>query len=290
MDLFGEEKRWSINHIINSAKNNSVFLESNKNPQTDIEIFLCSILKCSRGDLYFKNKSSLKTSQLDILRSYIDRRNKNEPVQYIIQRSSFYGRDFFVNPDVLIPRPETERLIDIALEKAGQFESPKIFDVGTGSGCISITLAMEIPKAQVFGSDISEKAIKIAQKNRDNLFVKNLQLINEDVFSNVSHNSLDILISNPPYVKSNEYPVLMPDVLNYEPKIALTDDLDGLTFYKRIAQIGRSHLNKGGWIIVEVGKGSHPHEAKEIFKKYDYININLFKDYNEDQRVLVVQN
>tara|TARA_B100001996_G_scaffold328606_1_gene275936 strand:- start:2395 stop:3267 length:873 start_codon:yes stop_codon:yes gene_type:complete len=290
MDLFGEKKKWSIIQIINFAKNNFVFIESNKNPQTDIEIFLCFILKCNRADLYLKNKNILNNAQLDILRSYIDRRNKNEPIQYIIKNSNFYGRDFFVNSDVLIPRPETERLIDIALEKAKKIEFPKIFDVGTGSGCISITLALEIPDSQVYGSDISKKAIKIAQKNKDNLFVENLQLINEDIFLKISHNSLDILISNPPYVKPDEYLVLMPDVLNFEPKIGLTDDLDGLSFYKRLAELGMSHLNKGGWIIVEVGKGKHPQEAKEIFKKYDYKNIKLFKDYNQDQRVLVAQN
>ena len=289
MDLFGEEKKWSINQIINLVKNNSVFLESNKNPQTEIEIFLCYILKCTRGELYLNYQNLLNKIQLDILKNYIERRNKNEPIQYIIQSSNFYGRDFFVNPDVLIPRQETEILIDIALEKAKQFESPKILDIGTGSGCISITLALEIPQSKVYGSDISKKAIKVAQKNIENLFVKNLQLIKEDVFLKVSQNSLDILISNPPYVKLEEHIVLMPDVLDFEPKIALTDNLDGLSFYKRIAEIGKSHLNKNGWIILEVGRGKHPHDAKGIFDKHDYKNVKLFKDYNKDQRVLVAQ-
>tara|TARA_S200000501_G_scaffold51180_1_gene41055 strand:+ start:180 stop:1049 length:870 start_codon:yes stop_codon:yes gene_type:complete len=289
MDLFrGGE--WSINRIVNFIKNNSVFLESNENPEIDIEMFLCSILKCNRVDFYLRNENPLKKSQLDILKSYIDRRNKNEPVQYIIQSSDFYGRSFFVNPNVLIPRPETERLIDVALDKAEQFRSPSIFDIGTGSGCISITLALEILNSQVYGSDISKKAIEVAKKNRRNFSVKNLQLINEDIFFKVTPNSLDILISNPPYVKPDEYLVLMPDVLNYEPKIALTDNLDGLSFYKRIAQIGKAHLNKNGWIILEVGIGKHPHEVKDIFNKYNYKNIKLFRDYNEDLRVLVAQN
>ena len=289
MDLF-EGGEWSINRIINFIKNNSVFLESNENPEIDIEIFLCSILKCNKMDLYLRYENPLKKIQLDILKNYIDRRNKNEPVQYITQSSNFYGRSFFVNPNVLIPRPETEILIDVALDKAEQFESPYIFDIGTGSGCISITLALEIMGSQVYGSDISKKAIEVAKKNKRDFSVKNLQLINEDIFFKVTPNSLDILISNPPYVKLDEYFVLMPDVLNYEPKIALTDNLDGLSFYKRIAKIGKAHLNKNGWIILEVGVGKHPLEVRDIFNKYNYKNINLIKDYNKDLRVLVAQN
>jgi len=130
--------------------------------EVEIEWLLRSLLSYNRLDLYLKFDESLTKQQLKILKKWIKRRLKNEPLQYITQSCSFYGRNFFVNSDVLIPRPETERLIDIALEKAKKIEFPKIFDVGTGSGCISITLALEIPDSQVYGSDISKKAIKIA--------------------------------------------------------------------------------------------------------------------------------
>ena len=289
MDLFKEKKKWSINDIFKIIKKNPVFLKSNKDAQIDIEIFLCSILKCKRVDLYFRYKDSLKKTQLDILKSYINRRNRNEPVQYIVKNTNFYGRNFFVNPDVFIPRPETEILIDLAIDKARQFKAPNIFDIGTGSGCISITMALEIPDSQIYGSDISKKAIKVADINKKNLRAKNLQLINEDIFLNFSHNPLDIIISNPPYISLSEYLVLMPDVLNYEPKIALTDNSDGLSFYKRIAQVGKTNLNQDGWIILEVGIGKHPRKVEEIFKNHDYKNIKLFRDYNKDQRVLVAQ-
>ena len=290
MNLFGQTKKWSINQIINLVNNNSFFFDENENWKIDIELFLCSILKCKKTDLYLNSEKVLNKSQLSELMNYIDRRKSNEPVQYIIQSSNFYGRNFFIDQNVFIPRPETERLIDITKEKTKNLKSPIIFDIGTGSGCISITLAIEIPDAQVLANDISKDAIDVARKNMNTYFVKNLQLINEDVFLNLGCNSLDILISNPPYIKLDEYFLLMPDVINFEPKAALTDRSNGLSFYKRIAELGNLKLNKGGWIILEVGKGKHPLEVREIFNNYDYDNIELFKDYNGDYRVIVAQN
>jgi len=258
-------------------------------PRAEIEWLLCALLDCDRLNVYLRFEEPLSQSQLTILRSWVKRRLTNEPLQYITGSCDFYGRQFLINSKVLIPRPETERLVDIAIEKMNGIDSPSILDVGTGSGCIATTLGLEIPASKVMGVDISLDALEVANRNQAKLCSENVSFIEMDILNTFPNKLFDLLISNPPYIPKNEMENLMKDVKDFEPVIALEDKNNGFTFYKRFAEIGRTIIKPGGWFVLEVGMGDHPNMVQSIFTKSGYLNLELIKDYNGDNRVLVVQ-
>ena len=279
---------WRIIDIIDWAE--SYFKDKDfENPRIEIEWLLRYLLKCSRLDLYLRFEEPLSQSQLFILRTWIKRRVSREPLQYITEHLDFYGREFFIGPGALIPRPETEMLIDIALDKLGNIDSPNILDVGTGSGCIAITLGLEISSANVLGVDISMDALTIANKNKKKLFAGDVSFEQIDILKRIPVDKYDILISNPPYITKDEISSIDTDIKDFEPIIALTDNKDGLTFYRRFAKIALDIVNIGGCLILEVGQKSHPEKAKNIFNKMGFHNTKLIKDYNGDNRVLLIQ-
>ena len=282
------EKSWRIIDLIQWAES---FLKKRSfdKPRAEIEWLLCSLLKCNRLDLYLRYDEPLSQSQLDTLRTWVKRRLKNEPLQYISGSCDFYGREFFVTPDVLIPRPETERLIDVALEKISGVKSPKILDIGTGSGCIAITMAKERPDSLVMGLDNCYNAIAVAQKNSNHLNVLNNSFLEMDILNSSPQGMFDLVISNPPYISKKELSGLMKDVIDFEPKIALTDYKDGLSFYKRFAKIAPIIVNKSSFLIFEVGLDNHPQKVQDIFLNSGYSSIENIKDYNGDNRVMAIQ-
>ena len=259
------------------------------NPKAEIEWLLCALFDCNRLNLYLRFEEHLSQSHLTTLRSWVKRRLKNEPLQYITGSCDFYGRQFLINSKVLIPRPETERLVDIAIEKMKKVDSPIILDVGTGSGCIATTLGLEIPDSKGMGIDISLDAVEVANENKEKLYSENVLFIEMDILSTFPEQLFDLLVSNPPYISKNEMENLMKDVKDFEPVIALEDENNGFTFYKRFAEIGRTIIKPGGWFVLEVGMGDHPNMVQSIFTKSGYLNLELIKDYNGDNRVLVVQ-
>ena len=259
------------------------------NPRAEIEWLLCALLDCNRLNVYLRFEEPLSQSQLTILRNWVKRRLQNEPLQYITGSCDFYGRQFLINSKVLIPRPETERLVDIAIEKMNGINSPSILDVGTGSGCIATTLGLEIPDSKVMGVDISLDALEVANENKAKLCSENVLFIEMDILNTLPTKLFDLLISNPPYIPKNEMENLMKDVKDFEPVIALEDENNGFTFYKRFAEIGRTLVKPGAWFVLEVGMGDHPSMVKSIFSNSGYLNVELIKDYNGDNRVLVVQ-
>ena len=259
------------------------------NPRAEIEWLLCALLDCNRLNVYLRFEEPLSQSQLTILRNWVKRRLQNQPLQYITGSCDFYGRQFLINSKVLIPRPETERLVDIAIEKMNAIDSPSILDVGTGSGCIATTLGLEIPDSKVMGVDISLDALEVANENKARLCSENVLFIEMDILNTLPEKLFDLLISNPPYIPKNEMENLMKDVKDFEPVIALEDENNGFTFYKRFAEIGRTLVKPGAWFVLEVGMGDHPMMVKSIFSNSGYLNVELIKDYNGDNRVLVVQ-
>ena len=282
-------KIWRIIDIINWAEK---YFSQNQftNPKLEIEWLLRSLLKCNKLDIYLRFEEPLDSRQLSVLRSWIKRRVKNnEPLQYITGSCEFYGRRYIVNSKVLIPRQETERLIDIVIDKGNMVEKPDIIDVGTGSGCIASTLALEIPKANVFGIDISLGALEIAEENKAKLNVKNVFFYEMNILIDRPTKTYDFLISNPPYISQNEMKNLSKEIKNFEPHIALTDFDDGLVFYHRLGEIGKDMLKLNGWIILELGKEKHSNKVYSIFKNLHYRNLALIKDFNGDNRVLIAQ-
>tara|TARA_B100001094_G_scaffold167030_1_gene161637 strand:- start:1480 stop:2202 length:723 start_codon:yes stop_codon:yes gene_type:complete len=231
----------------------------------------------------------LSKIQLFTLRNWVKRRLKKEPLQYITGSCDFYGREFLVAPKVLIPRPETERLIEESIKSLESFQSPKILDIGTGSGCIGITLAKEIKDSLVVGLDKSSESIQIAEKNSIQLNVNNISFTQMDILKDYPKDKFDLVISNPPYIPKNEMPELMEDVRDFEPEIALTDFGDGLTFYKRFVKILPNIVSRKSLLVVEVGIGDHPDNVLSILKESGYSDIKIINDYNGDRRVFRIK-
>ena len=281
-------KTWRVIDLINWAE--SYFKEKGfENPRSEIEWLLRAVLKCNRMDVYLRFEEPLSQSQLATLRSWVKRRLEREPLQYITGFCDFYGREFSVNEHVLIPRPETERLIDTALEKVKGLDSPSILDIGAGSGCIATTLGLEILGSTVLGIDVSEDAIGIANKNKEKLEAENVSFQKMNILEQRPEGEFDVLVSNPPYIPKGEMDGLMKDVKDFEPTVALTDQKDGLIFYKRFAEVGKEVVKSGGWIILEVGLEDHPSAVKKIFSESRFPDTELIKDYNGDDRVLVIK-
>ena len=280
-------KNWRIIDVINWG----VEYFGNKgfdNPRLDIEIFLQHILNCEKIDLYINFEKEFSHSDLKKLKELIKRRLNKEPIQYIIGGTSFYGRDFKVNKNVLIPRPETEIIINVSIEFLSTKKSPNIVDIGTGSGCIGITLAKEFPLAQVIAIDYSESILDIARENAKSLGVKNIDFIKLDFLKENFNYIADLIVSNPPYIPSNEMSSIMVDVKEYEPHIALTDKMDGLEFYRLFSTKLNNIIKDEGSLIVEVGNGNHHLKVKKLFEESGHDKVEMIKDYNKDVRVLKV--
>lgn len=241
------------------------------------------IFKLSKTDIV---TNSFLSSEKEIdLTNAIDRINQHEPIQYIINEADFYGRKFFVNRNVLIPRPETELLVsEIVKEK---IINPNILDIGTGSGCIAVTLALEIPTAIVSAVDISKKAIVVAQQNMEQLDA-NVHFQQLDILSDkIPIPNLDIIVSNPPYIPLHDKSKMKRNVKDFEPVEALfVSDQNPLIFYKSIATHGLSLLNKRGKIMVEIHE-QYANQVSDIFSHLGYSDIHVKSDLSGKDRMVI---
>jgi len=275
--------------VLESLQLSTDFLEKKgiESSRLNAELLLSEILKCKRLDLYLKFDQPLKENEVDTYREWIARRGKFEPLQYITGNVEFYGLAFKVTPDVLIPRPETEILVEEVIKFCKDKTGLKILDIGTGSGNIPIALAKNLHDVEITAIDISEKALSIARENAAaNGVEQKIHFITADVKNYISDFQFDIVISNPPYVSKEEYPNLQKEITNYEPLVAVTDSNDGLDFYRTIAERAKLLLKSNGKIFLEVGKDQARFIA-DIIEKNDFINIYFVKDYQQIDRVVV---
>ena len=282
----GIKKTWRIIEIIKWGEE-YFELKGFENPKQEIEWLLCDLLQLKRIDLYLKFEDIINKSKLKKLKSWIKRRIQREPLQYITGKVEFYGLKFISTPQALIPRPETERLVDITLNSLKKIPEPKILEIGTGSGCVSIAVSNKKPRANILSLDISKNALELAEINAKSNNCKNINFLEMDFLNEIPDGRFDILISNPPYIPQKEIENIMPEVKNYEPRIALTDFEEGLNFYYRIAKVGRT-LIPNGIIILEVGLGNHPQKVFSLFKEAGFDQLELIKDYNNNERILKI--
>ncbi|HEY3874222.1 MAG TPA: peptide chain release factor N(5)-glutamine methyltransferase [Candidatus Kapabacteria bacterium] len=254
--------------------------------------------------LGYKNRRDLRTHrQLDVVKKEADefekllaRRMAREPLQYILEEWEFYGIPIELNPSVLIPRPETEILVEQALQEAKKYSgSISILDIGTGSGCIAIALAKHLPNANVLGIDKSEGAIKLAaingQRNARRSGNDNLKFRVDDLFDTrweTSENMFDLIVSNPPYISKTDFESLEPELRLYEPRQALTDESDGLRFYKRIAEVAPRLLKKNGKLLTEIGFGM-ANDVSTIVKNAGLDILRIENDLAGIPRVIVAE-
>lgn len=257
-------------------------------PKAQAEWLLLSLLKLSRSQLHLEaDHRCLTHQQKKIFRDWLRRSAAGEPVQYITGETEFFGLPFTLTGDVLIPRPETERLVEIAINEANESKEFSILDIGTGCGSIAVSLACSLKEISVTATDNNRNALKVAQLNaKKNGVASRIQFIDHDILNDEVENCFDIIVSNPPYVPLQEYKALQDNVRCFEPREALTEDADGLTFYRSFAAKGKNWLREGGMMILEVGCGKHPLHAKELFESAGWTEVELSNDYNGDPRVL----
>ncbi len=227
-------------------------------PRLTAEILLADTLRCNRLDLYLRFDQPLSHSEREQFGALYKRRLAREPLQYILGTVAFCGFNFTVTPSVLIPRPETEQLTEEVMRLCANLsrDSLRLLDIGTGSGCIGVTLAKRFPAASVVGLDISADAIAVARLNAERLEARNIVFRIGDIFNdNDITGQFDVIVSNPPYVSREMFAAVQPEISKYEPVNAVTDNGDGLTFYRRIAACAPALLSDNGTLALEIGAG-----------------------------------
>lgn len=249
-------------------------------PEADVKWMLMDCLELSQVDYILKQREVLDNKQLEGFLKVLKRRLNGEPIQYIHGQQDFRGLLFNVDTNVLIPRPETEMLIDLILKEVNQQEG-FILDIGTGTGCIPISLLHEQKKWQGVSVDISEGALKIAKQNvKRHDMTERLNLIHSNLFEKLGetyYNRFDIIVSNPPYIPIKDKEVLMPEVRDYEPHLALFGGEDGLDFYRRISIDAKHYLKEGGYLFYEIG--IHQSEAvKNLMENNGFKAVTVVND------------
>jgi release factor glutamine methyltransferase len=231
----------------------------------------------------------LNPALLDRFREVVERRADGEPLQYITGVQDFYGREFRVTPDVLIPRPETELLVESALEVVAEVSAPLICDVGTGSGCIAVTLLCERTDARAVAVDVSEAALAVAAENaRRHGVDERIELKSSNCFAGLDPTKFDLIVSNPPYVSSNALPGLQREVRDHEPLVALSPGADGLSVIRRLLEDGPDFAKPNGHMIMEIGFDQGERVQNLIDKKFWRL-VEIRPDLQSIPRILVVQ-
>jgi len=298
---------WSSNYLEEKGIDES---------KTIVEWLLCETLSCSRMDLYLKFDRPMSEAELAIFRPMLLKCAANQPVQQVVGNCEFYGLKFAVNKHVLIPRPETERLVEetiklapsllenikpkkiVRKEKSDDGEEVKetnitlpqelnILDIGSGSGCIAIALAMHIPQAKITAVENSEEAVKVLKRNINFYNLGNrINVIHVDVRNYKPEIPFHMIVSNPPYIADSEMNSLDKNVSYYEPHQALSDKDDGLTFYRFFAKNFSNWMTNNGTALLEYGGNVQTLEMKNIFSAYEQ---TVIKDYQKDDRVFIVK-
>ena len=260
-----------LNHNIQTAK-------------IDSEVILANILNTTRINLITKQDVTLNKEQEDLFSKLVERRKQKEPVAYILNKKEFWNENYFVDKRVLIPRPETEILIELLLKKIkDKNKAYKVLDLGCGSGCLLISFLKEMQKSQGIGVDISSNALEVAKKNIELHNLNNrAKLMRLDLLTLHTKDKFDVIFSNPPYLSSSDYAKLSDDVKNFEPKQALVGGFNGVLYYKKIIALSQSALKKNGYLALELGDRQYRTISKllqdhsfRILDKYQLINNEI---------------
>lgn len=277
----------NIKQALEEAKN---ILKSNDFEDSNIiaKELLSYVLKKDKVYLTINSDTALTDTEYAEFTKYIEQIIDGKPVQYIIQKQEFMGMKFFVNEDVLIPQPDTEILVETVLDICKRYgkQSLRILDLCTGSGAIAISLS-KILNTQVFASDVSTKALEVAEKNNV-LNNSKVEFIESNLFEQINGEKFDIIVSNPPYIKNEEIKSLSKQVQN-EPYIALAGGEDGLDFYRKIIDEAYKHINKNGYLCLEIGYDQKEDLIKLIKQNENYEYENCIKDLSNNDRCIIAK-
>jgi len=275
--------------ISNLLANGSRILKSNsiKTHVLDSELILSDILKLQKEKLIINSDHTVSEKVINNFNKLILRRTKKEPIAYILNKREFWSKDFFVNQNTLIPRPETELLCE-QLIKIFKGKSINFLDIGTGTGCILLTILSEISEAKGIGLDISKKAIDVARRNSKNLNLTSRAKFFTRSLEEIYGYKFDLVVSNPPYIKSIDLKNLQEDVRKFEPKIALDGGKEGLDVIKKVIYKSKTILKKLGLLALEIGHGQH-YKVSQILKKQGFKEELLIRDYRNNVRCIVAR-
>ena len=268
-----------------------------ENPRLNAELLLAHSLNLGREELYMRLHGQLKEREKEALEKLIQRRISGEPLQYILEHQEFWSIDFKVGPRVLIPRPETELLVEqslLILAGTSFKRIPSVLEIGTGSGAIAVALAKEVKNIFLVATDISRDALILAKENAKSAGVQDqIQFVNGDLLgpfhSSKQREVFDLILSNPPYIIRSEIGSLAKEVRDYEPVVALDGGEDGLEFYRRLISQALSYLRKGGWFLLEVGQGQAERVAKQIQGSGTFLEPQILPDLAGIERVVKAQ-
>jgi len=275
----------NIENILNEGIK---ILQKNKiaNPQLDSEILLSSSIKKDKKYIILNPKQILNLEQLGKFKSLIERRKKGEPIAHLINKKEFWKDEFFVNKDVLIPRPDTELIIEQVLKIYSKDAQLQVLDIGTGSGCILLSILKERPNFYGTGIDISKKSINVSKFNTKQLNLMNRVKFCHSSVDNFKIGKYDLVVSNPPYISLLNLKYLEKDVVNFEPKLALSGGLDGFSKIRKVINKASILIKKNGKFILEIGF-NQKNKVKKILKEEGFYINKAIKDYGNNDRCII---
>lgn len=284
-----------MTHTILDLINRSADYLKSKGSETsrlDAELLLAETLSINRVDLYVRFEQPLNGGEVDRYRELIRRRGQGEPVAYILGRAAFRNLIFRVDPHVLVPRPETEHVVEAVLVILSEREwarPPAVLDVGTGSGAIAVALAHEYPDASYIATDASAEALQLARENADAAGVADrVEFTRSDMFAGLDPlNTFDVIVSNPPYIADDEWPQLPPDVREFEPEAALRAGADGLDYYRLLAAEAPQFLKPRGCLVMEIGHTQGLAVSELLKATGRFAEIDIEQDYGSRDRVVI---
>ena len=265
-----------------------VFLKQHnvKNPHLDSEILLSKIINKDRKYVILNSKENLKDKDLNNFNVLIDKRRKGEPIAYLVNNKEFWKYTFYVDQNVLIPRPDTELIVEQVLKIYSKDRYLQILDIGTGSGCILLSLLKERPKFYGTGIDISKQSIKVSKYNAKRLNLRNrVKFYNSDV-DNFRIGKYDIIVSNPPYIEFSNLKYLENDIINFEPKLALSGGFDGFSKIRKVISKAAVLIKKNGKLILEIGF-NQKNTTEQLLKKEGFYINKVLKDYGYNDRCII---
>ena len=275
-------------NIENIIKNGAKVLQESKipNPQLDSEILLSSLIKKNKQYIFLNSKVVLNFDQVNQFKSLIDRRKKSEPIAYIINKKEFWKDEFYINKDVLIPRPDTELIIEEVLKLYSKEMQLNILDIGTGSGCILLSILKDRPNFYGTGIDISKKCINVSKYNANKLNLINRTKFIHSSIDNFKNGKYDLIVSNPPYIELLNLKYLEKDVVNFEPKLALNGGFDGFSKIRKVINKASILIKKNGKFILEIGFNQKNKVIKILKEEGFYVN-KAIKDYGNNDRCII---
>ena len=271
----------TLNQGINILKANNI-----PNPHLDSEILLCKSIDKDKKHIILNSKEILNNKQLKNFNNFIERRKNGEPIAYLINKKEFWKDEFYVNKDVLIPRPDTELIIDQVLKIYSKQSQLQVLDIGTGSGCILLSILKERPNFYGTGIDISKKSINISKFNAKKLNLNNRTRFIHSSVDNFKIGKYDIIVSNPPYIKSLSLKYLEKDVFGFEPKLALSGGFDGFSKIREVISKANNLIKKNGKFILEIGF-NQKNKVKKILKEEGFYVNKAIKDYGNNDRCII---